>query len=165
MTVANTYTRSVADTFTQTSAKYLVSKVAADLRGLRAVYGEPSIDMINDFATELNELLRGGYVESVSYGFEKNGRWIAALNYEVWFGAASDDRPGRAPVGDASGAVFTSFLTYSWKWWRLSLTERERIESRLPFKRVSGKDPGGAWSAGNKTYSRDSVSLLRSVIG
>lgn len=163
--MANTYTRSAADTFTQTSARYLVSKVEADLLQMHAVHGEPSIDRIRDYAEELAVLILGGYVESVSYGFEKNGRWIAALNYEVWFGAASDDRPGRAPVGDTSGAIFTSFLTYSQRWQALPPAERKRISDKLPIRRVSGKDPGGAWSAGNKTYSRDSVSLLRSVIG
>lgn len=164
--MANTYTRSATSTFTLTDAVYLASKVAADLRQLQAIHGEPSIGDIEKYVLELAMLLADGYVESVSYGFEKDGRWIAALDYPVRFGGGrSDERPGRVPLSDTSGAVFTSFLAYSQRWWDLPHAERQRIESDLPIKRVSGMEPGGSWSAGDRTYSRHDVALCRRSIG
>ena len=161
----NTYTRSAAGTFTLTSVKYLVSKVMADLYGLQAIHGRPSDNEIQNYVEELAQLLFGGYVESVSYGFEKNRQWVAALNYEIWHGTGSDDRTGRVPITSSNGASFTSFLAYSQRWWNLRDDERRRIENSLPIKRSPGIEPGGAWSASNRGYSRDGVSLIRSAIG
>ena len=164
--MTNTYTRSSTGTFTLTSAKYLVSKVRADLYGLQVIHdGRPLDNEIDDYVMELVHLLLGGYVESVSYGFEKNGRWVAALNYEIWYGAGADDRSGRVPIANSRGARFTSFLTYSRMWWDLPDPVRRRISDSLPIKRVPGTEPGGVWSAGGRGYSRDGVFLLRRAIG
>ena len=162
----NTYTRSAASTFTLTDAKYLASKVEADLIQMNRIHGKPSIDKARDYAVELAELLAYGYVDSISYGFRKNGVWTVALNYRVGYGGGrADERPGRVPLGDTAGAAFGSVLTYSDKWLSLSLAERQRIEKRLPIPRRPGTEPGGAWPAGDRTYTRHDVSLGRRSIG
>ena len=72
--MTNTYTTSA--TFTKTNVEYVASKVLADLRGLRAYYGQPSEARIWEFYDELVELLVGGYVTSVEYGFKRYGQRV-----------------------------------------------------------------------------------------
>ena len=166
--MTTTFTRSTSETFTRTSAKYLASKVGADLRQMQRLHGVPSDGDIDGYAEELITLLAGGHVDSVAYGFKRADNWVMALRYTVNSDgtvSATDDRPGRVPLGDVQGARFESFLTYSSKWWALSSQERDRVERTLPFVRRSGVEPGGAWSYGGKTYSRDGLSLGRGTIG
>ena len=166
--MTTTYTRSSSETFTRTSAKYLVSKVAADLRQMQRLHGEPSDARIDRYVEELITLLAGGYLGSVTYGFKYAGVWVVALRYVVNLdgtASASDDRPGRAPLGDTRGATFGSFLTHSWKWPLLTAEQRRQVERTLPFRRSHGDEPGGAWNHGDRTYSRDGVSLNRGAIG
>ena len=166
--MTTTYTTSSSETFTRTSAKYLVSKVGADLRQTQRLHGEPSDAWIDAYVEELITLLGGGYLGSVTYGFQRAGEWVVALQYQVNLDgsiSAVDDRPGRVPLGDTWGATFGSFLTYSWKWWLLTADERRQVERALPFSRGIGNEPGGIWSNGGKTYSRDGVSLSRGTIG
>ncbi len=166
--MTTTYTRSNSETFTRTSAKYLVSKVAADLRQMQRLHGEPSDAWIDAYVEELITLLADGYLGSVTYGFQRGDEWVVALRYLVNLDgttAAVDDRPGRAPLGDTWGATFGSFLTYSWKWSLLTAEQRRQVERLLPFIRSYGDEPGGGWTYGGKTYSRDGVSLSRGTIG
>ena len=166
--MTTTFTRSSSETFTRTSAKYLVSKVAADLRQMQRLHRAPSDAKIADYVEELITLLAGGYVDSVEYGFKRANSWAVALRYTANSDgtvSGTDDRPGRVPLGDVQGTGFGSFLVYSSKWSLLSTDARERIERTLPFVRTSGSEPGGAWSYGGKTYSRDGVSLRRGTIG
>lgn len=166
--MTTTFTRSSTETFTRTSAKYLVSKVAADFRQMQRLHGAPSDAKILNYVEELITLLAGGYVDSVEYGFRRGNNWVVALRYTVSSDgtvSATDDRPGRVPLGDVQGAEFGSFLVSSLKWSLLSGDERERIERTLPFVRTSGSEPGGVWSYGRRTYSRDGVSLRRGTIG
>ncbi|MXX34909.1 MAG: hypothetical protein F4089_15480 [Gammaproteobacteria bacterium] len=163
-----TFTRTNTETFTRTSANYLVSKVAADLRQMQRLHGAPSDAMIADYVEELITLLAGGYVDSVEYGFKRGNNWVVALRYLVNSDgsiSATDDRPGRVPLGDVRGTGFGSFLVTSSKWSILSSVERERIERALPFVRTPGSEPGGTWNYGGRAYSKDGVSLRRGAIG
>ncbi|MYD52955.1 MAG: hypothetical protein F4W96_01430 [Chloroflexi bacterium] len=166
--MTTTYTRSYSETFTRTSAKYLVSKIAADLRQMQRLHGEPSDARIDAYVEELITLLTEGYLGSVTYGFQRAGEWVVALHYQVNLDgsiSAVDDRPGRVPLGDTWGATFGSFLTYSLKWLQLTDELRRHVERQLPFIRTHGDEPGGAWSYSDRTYSRDGVSLGRRTIG
>ena len=166
--MTTTLTRSSNETFTRTSARYLVSKVAADLRQMQRLHDAPSDDEIEDYVEELITLLADGYVDWVAYGFRRGNDWVAALRYTVNSDgtiSSTDDRPGRVPHSDVRGTRFGSFLSYSSKWWRLSNQQREEVKGTLPFIRTSGSEPGGAWSYGGRTYSRDGVSLRRGAIG
>ena len=128
--MTNTYTTS--STFTKTNVEYVASKVLADLRGLKAYYGEPDEDMIWDFYEELVELLAGGYVASVEYGFERNDQRIVSLHYEAQMdGSLTDGKSGGVYArADISRASWFSFLVYSNKWGSLSLLVLSRRSRR-----------------------------------
>jgi hypothetical protein len=164
MSAASTYTT----TFTETNARYLASKVAADLLQLARLYGRPSEKWIDEFIEELAILLPGGFVASVDYGFQVNGDWLIVLRYVVRSDGTltTDNRAGRIPAGvDVGGAGFASFLRFSEKWSRLSHQDRERIEKSLPFTRVTSDEPGtvnGIWVE-DRVYSSAGVALMRKV--
>jgi hypothetical protein len=158
-------------TFTLTHAKYLSSKVATDLHRFQRFYGSPSTVRIADFEAELSELLKYDAVESVVYGFQRHEAWTAAtIKYVRGPGGmiAVDDDPGKIrPNLDVSGAAFTSFLTYSAAWFRLSGAERAAIESRLVIQRSGSAEPqleAGHWVS-DRTYGSGGVALSRSSVG
>ncbi|RYE37335.1 MAG: hypothetical protein EOP48_28935, partial [Sphingobacteriales bacterium] len=70
------FTYSQTQTFTATHAKHISSKVAADLKRVQRFYGVPSDSSINDYETELIELLKKGYLGTVTYGFKREDKWI-----------------------------------------------------------------------------------------
>ena len=95
-------------TFTLTHARHLAAKVATDLKRLQRLYGELSDARIEQFEGEATELLRQGYLQSVTYGFQRNGNWIEpTLRYtarELADGGIDDD-PGRVrPGANVEGA-------------------------------------------------------------
>src|SRR4051812_14342051 len=111
---------SVTDTvtFTVTHARHLASKVATDLKRLQRFYGAPSDLQIDQFDSELVELLKGGYLGKVEYGFKRGQNWIVPmLTYtarELAGTEGTDNDPGKVqPGADISGASFHSYLTYS----------------------------------------------------
>src|SRR6478752_2501033 len=97
--MSTTLTYSNTQTFTLTHAKYLASKVATDLKRLQRLYGFPSDSIIESYETELTELLKGGYLDTVTYGFKRNNNWIEpTLRYtsqEISSGSGLDDDPGK----------------------------------------------------------------------
>src|SRR5262245_21863922 len=138
--MANTFTTTSTRTFTRTSAKYLASKVATDLYRFHRYYNRPTLEQVADYDVELTELLVGGYVSSVEYGFKSGNSRVLTLYYQVLAnGSLSDGNAGgtyaRAAVDAAS---WFSFLTYSSAWSALSHAEQAKIEAGLPFARSSG---------------------------
>ena len=161
--MTNTYTTS--STFTKTNVEYVASKVVADLRGLKAYYGEPDEDRIWDFYEELVELLAGGYVTSVEYGFKRNGQRVVSLYYEARMdGSLTDGKSGGVYArADISGASWFSFLIYSNKWGSLSPNAQQAVEARIPIKRSHGQAPGdgnGYWST-DRSYSSQGAGVQR----
>ena len=84
-----TQTYTTSETFTLTHAKYLASKVAADLLQMQMFYSSPSNEKINQYISELTTLLVHGYLESVDYGFRKDGKWVIQTSYSVKNGSIS----------------------------------------------------------------------------
>jgi len=164
------YSYSETQTFTVTHAKHLAAKVATDLKRMQRFYGVPSDSRINDYETEIIELLKKGYLKKVSYGFMKDGNFIEpTLNYTVQELAQSnsvDDDPGKIrPGANVFGASFYSFLTYSDAWFNLSLEERVRFENGLPFSRSTASEPGiNGYLDYDRTYTSGGRSLNRSTI-
>jgi len=160
---------SYSTTFTRTNARYLASKVAADLRQMRLFYGRPFDAEIDDYVEELTELLVGGYLESVDYGFHRNDGWAVAVGYIVVNGTlTTDDRAGRVTPGlNIGGAVWYSFLRYSSKWHGLSQEERNRIKATIPVKRTNANEPtvgfGNFWVE-DKVYTSGGTSFTRRTI-
>ena len=164
------YSVSEATTFTVTHAKYMASKVATDLKRLQRLYGLPSDSDITAYETEMTELLKNGYLETVTYGFKRDGNWIEpALLYiahDLLSSSSDDDDPGKVrPGADISGAKFSSYLTYSSAWNKLSLSEQEEFEKHLPFKRVGASAPGvDGYFNSDRSYSAGGMSLDRSSV-
>lgn len=166
--MSNTHT--VTETWSRTRARYVGGKVIADLRGFSQAYGAPSEQRLEAYLQELVELLDGGYIKEVSYGFKLNGGYVAALKYvaDMTGELAADDRSGRIPRGaDTTSTTFGSFLEYSQKWWNLSEEDRNRIKAKLPFVRGDGSDPGAGISGwvSDKTYSSAGNGFRRSTYG
>lgn len=162
---------STTNTFTLTHAKYLASKVATDLKRFQRLYGGvPSDQIIADYEGELTELLKHDGVDAATYGFKRNGVWTqAVVKYVTSSGGVLlvDDDPGKIRANlDVSGASFTSYLTYSQKWWSIPEPERAYIKARLPVQRTTGDEPGletGHWQ-NDLNYGAGGRALARSTV-
>lgn len=168
--MSSSYTNSETQTFTLTNAKYLASKVAADLKRIQRFYGSPSDFQIENFEAEVTELLRAGYLSEVTYGFQRNGNWIEpTLRYtskDLSGMSATDDDPGRVrPGADISNATFRSFLTKNYKFYLLSEIDQKRFEDGLPVQRMVATPPGiSGYISSDKSYSSGGHSLDRSSV-
>ncbi len=165
--MSTTYT--TTDTFTRTNAIYLASKVAADLKQMQLYYGNPSDVEIYQYIEELVILLLGGYLDSITYGYQKGADWITALNYSANFSSiySTDDRSGGViPGKDITGAVWGSYLRKNSKYNSLSSDEKERVEQSLPFTRTGSAEPSfrlGSFVENSKNYYSGGASLDRRV--
>ena len=167
--MANSYSVTDTATFTRAHAVHVAAKVATDLKRMQRLYGQPSDEWIQKFEAEVVVILKGGYLGTVAYGFQRNGSWIEpTLLYKArdLSDGAADDDPGRvrpgAPVG---GASFNSYLTYNSAWDKLSPKQQAEFDRRLPFTRTAAPEPDiiGYWS-GDLTYSAGNRALDRSSL-
>lgn len=167
--MSSTITFTETETFTTTHARYLATKVSADLKRLQRFYGEPSDEMIPQYEEELIALLRAGYLGTMIYGFRKNGRWVGLrliytsrnLNGML---DADDDPGGIRPNESVAGAEFYSYLTYSPIWSHLSYTERDSFKKSLPFYRQSALEPANTGVLiEDRTYSSGGRALDRVI--
>jgi len=161
---------SFTQTFTATNAKYLASKVATDLKRIQRFYGFPSDASIAMYETELSEYLRKGFLNKVTYGFKKDGKFIEpSLVYtaqDIAGFSSADDDPGKIrPGANISGASFGSYLIQNSEYERMSPSDEEAFVNSLPIKRTGSPEPGinGYLSADN-SYSSGSKSLNRSSV-
>lgn len=164
-----TETRVETKTFTLTEARYVTSKVAADLQSLRSYYQNPSNEDITNYAEEAAVLLALRYLDEVEYGFKKNGEVIFALKYKAKSNGTLeiDDRPGKVPaVLNLSGAVFYTYLRYNNAWYNLSAEEKAAVKKVLPVQRTTGGDPllsgNGYWET-SRSYSRNGEGVERQI--
>jgi hypothetical protein len=166
----SSYTLSESQTFTLTHAKHLASKVATDLKRIQRFYGSPSDTTIANYEMELIEILKGGYLKNVTYGFQLNEKWIEpTVSYtakDLSGLSSADDDPGRIkPNASISGASFTSFLSYNQKWDSLGASEKDAFKKTLPFQRGYGSEPGiNGYLSNDKTYSSGGRALDRSTV-
>ena len=164
------FTATETKTFTLTHARHLAAKVAADLKRLQRLYGNISDERIVQFEGEATELLRQGYLGTVTYGFKRDGNWIEpTLRYtaQELANGDTDDDPGRVRPGvNITGAAFHSYLTYSPAWYALTSAQREAIEQQLPLQRTGAAEPQviGGYFADDKTYSSGGRALGRSSV-
>lgn len=163
--MSSTYT----STFTITHAQYLASKVAADLKQMQLLYGEPTDGHIQELVEELTLFLKHGYLQSIDYGFKSGRSWVLAVSYEVnpVTGLFTDNNPGRiAPGKNINGAEFSSHRRPSQKYNSLSFTERETFDNLNPIKWTGAPDPqAGLSGAYDKTYSAGGQQLNRKILG
>lgn len=162
-------TVSESATFTVTHARHMAAKVATDLKRLQRFYGSPSDTRIADYETEAIALMKAGYLNYVWYGFKRNNLWIEpTLKYtaqDLYSGSVDDD-PGKIrPGADVSGASFSSYLTYSAKWYALSTAEQDAYERGLPYIRTGAAEPAvNGYLANDKTYSSGGRALERAMV-
>lgn len=167
----SSYTTTGTETFTLTHAKHIAAKVATDLQRFYRLYGKPSLTEIDAYQEELTILLKYDALDSVVYGFKRNGLWtMASARYVALPGGAMevDDDPGRIkPNHDVSGSHFSSFLCYSSRFFALSPGERAAIMEQIPVNRETTDVPGlerGAWTA-DRNYAAGGRGLGRSTVG
>jgi hypothetical protein len=152
------------NTNTKIDAKYLGSKIAADLRQLQILYGKPSNSDIDSYVDEFITLIKEGYIKSVDYGYRKNEIWIVGVSYEVSTFNSVDDSPGKIPVDkDITGATWGSYMRKSQKFYNLSSDQQLAVLKSLPFQRsINNNDPqnGANWTY-DKAYGSGDVELKR----
>ena len=157
-------------TFSATSARYLTSKIAADLRIMHHAYGFPTLQQVDEFADEAAQLMLEGYLSWVEYGLRRptssgGMEWVLQLRYTVnSSGMLTDDHPGGVPLtAPTEGVSFYSYLAYSSAFKLLPDARRSAIERALPVQRSSAPETprAGGVVNGSRGYSRDGVSLAR----
>ncbi|MBB5774064.1 HORMA-1 domain-containing protein [Nonomuraea jabiensis] len=165
--MTTSYTRAESQSYSLASAKYVASKIATDLRQVQRYYGSPSDDDIEDYALEAALLSYGRYVDKIIYGFQRSGNWILSLEYTSADGTlVADDRAGGIyRHANTDGAIFTSYLYYSWKWSQLVGADRDDFVELLPFARTSAPAPGytGGYHTSDRTYSAHGTGFNRST--
>lgn len=167
--MSNSYTTTSTDTFTVTHAKHIAAKVSTDLTRFMRFYGNPTMDTIKKYEDELTALLKEDYLDNVTYGFKKDGKWVEAIRYHALPGGqlVGDDDPGKIRPGiDITGCTFSSFLIKNSKWDNLIPAAQALFEASLPFNRTAGSEPplsSGVWSHGHE-YSAGGRGIKRSTI-
>jgi hypothetical protein len=168
--MSSSYTLSASETFTITHARHLAAKVKTDLKRIQRLYGYPSDVAIDNYESEITELLKANCLEEVIYGFKKNDHWLEpTLRYSAkdLQGYGGDDDPGKVRPGlDITGASFYSFLTFNSNWNTLSDSEKQALEAKLPFIRGTAETPktSNGFFIDDKTYTAGGVSLGRSTM-
>jgi len=161
-----TSTSTQSATFTIANARYVSSKIKTDLKLLQRRYGDPSDERIEAFGEEAAQLLNQGYLDTVAFGYRRNGNWTLALRYTANANGTltSDDRAGGvARDVDVAGASFHSYLTHSVAWVLLDADAREKVEKSLPVSRIGAPAPGttgGYWTA-DRDYSSNGTGVAR----
>lgn len=153
-------------TFTIVHARYLASKVAADMHLCAAYYGKPSEQQIRDYAEEFAQFLNEGYLVKYEFGFKKDGLRIVSWRFTVDSdgNVRADDRPGKVvPYVDIAGAAFFTFLTWNSNFSGLSQVERERFTGTLPVRRTTGGPPsdGDGYWVSDRNYHSGGCSVGR----
>lgn len=171
----SSFTITESTTFTLTHAKYISSKVAADLKRIQRLHnGSPTDNQISNYEAELTELLKAGYLGEVTYGFQRKvgdtKEWIQpTLIYtssDLVNTYGEDADPGKIyPVTLDPNAYFTSYLTYSPAWNKLSQTEKDAFECKLPFQRSGMPKPSiNGYVVSDQTYSAGGRALSRTSV-
>lgn len=168
--MTSSYTVSQSSTFTITHARHMAAKVAADLKRLQRLYGQPSDAEIANYESEVVEFLKSGYLGTVTYGYKRDGQWIEpTLRYSAKDLAGADgygDDPGKVRPGkNVDNATFYSYMTYSSAWSSLTPAQKEAFQKTLPFQRGGAPEPtvnghlvpDRIYTAGGKALDRSSV--------
>ena len=150
--MSSSYSITESSTFTITHARHMAAKVATDLKRMQRFYGSPSDSDIADYETEVTELLKAGYLGTVTAQDLADG--------------ANDDDPGKLRASaDISGATFYSYLTYSAAWDALNATDRDQFKKRMPYYRNSAAEPAvNGYLIDDRTYSSGGRALNRSSV-
>lgn len=154
-----TFSVTTSSTFSIIHARYLSSKVAADMHLCAQYYGKPTEARVREYAEELAQYLNAGYLQEYEFGYKKDGKRIVCWRYKVDANGhlTTDDRAGKiVPYVDVTGAVFFNFLTQNSRFLQLSTEQQARFESNLPLQRTGGQPPSdgaGYWMSDRNYFS------------
>ena len=168
--MSGSFTVSETSTFTLTHAKYMAAKVATDLKRMQRFYGAPNDADIAGYEAEVVELLKVGYLGTLTLGFRRDDKWIPpTLRYTARDFAgttANDDDPGSVkPGANVVGADFYNYLTYSAEWSKLTTTQRETFKQRMPFYRTGANEPAiNGYLVNDRVYSSGGRALDRASV-
>jgi hypothetical protein len=163
-----TQTLTQTATFNRTNARYVATKVAADLRRMQHLYGWPTEKVIADLLEEITEMLALDYLQTVEIGFERNGKRVVSLKYESRRDGtlSADDNAGGLPRGvDVTGCDRINYMTYTSKFNALSTEQQLAVKKTLPYVRTAASEPrdgNGYWTQ-DKTYSSNGGGTVRRV--
>jgi hypothetical protein len=90
--------------------------------------------------------------------------WVLQLRYTVSSsGVLADDHPGGVPATAPAEASFHSYLAYSAAFHALPEWQQDEVKATLPVSRTGAAESprAGGTVNGNRSYSRDGVSLFR----
>ena len=154
-----TFSVTTSSTFSIIHARYLSSKVAADMHLCAQYYGKPTEARVREYAEELAQYLNAGYLQEYEFGYKKDGKRIVCWRYKVDANGhlTTDDRAGKiVPYVDVTGSVFFNFLTQNSRFLHLSAEHQARFESNLPLQRTGGQPPSdgaGYWMSDRNYFS------------
>lgn len=166
----SSYSITESTTFTVTHARHMAAKVSADLKRMQRFYGYPGDTDIVNYESEVTELLKAGYLGTLTVGFKRNDQWIEpTLRYtarDLAGMGSNDDDPGRVlPGRDVSGASFYNYLTYSAAWDAVPASEKDAFKRRMPFYRTNATQPTvNGYLVDDKTYSAGGRALGRASV-
>ena len=142
--MSTTYVNTSTETFTRAHVKRISYRVATDLKRIQRLYNQPSDDRIVKYEKELIELIAFGYLDTITYGFKQNGKWIEpTLRFTAFELVQQEygDDPGRIRYRPGLGeATFCSYLVPTSAWYALSNGEQVAFEKNLPFRRSSAAE-------------------------
>jgi Bacterial HORMA domain family 1 len=160
------YSFTTSNSFTITHARYLASKVAADMHICAQYYGKPLEQRIREYAEELAQYLNEGYLAEYEFGYKRDNKRIVSWRYKVDGNGVLkvDDRPGKIPpYVDVTGAIFFCFLTQNSSFFQLAQEQQDRFEAALPIRRFGGDPPSdgfGYWTS-DRNYFAAGLGLNR----
>jgi hypothetical protein len=166
MTNSTTRTLSESESFTIADAKYLASRIASDLDQVRLYYGGVSSEHIQNLVAEAAILLKFGLLESVKYGYKRNGSWAYFVSYSVnYLGqlVAADDHPGG--IDTQANVVGATWYSYLGRRTNHDLTEDDitKINQLIPIQRSFGVEPSftGGTHTTDRSYYRSGTGVSR----
>lgn len=168
--MTGSFTISESQTFTATHARHMATKVSTDLRRLKSFYGQPTNNEIAQWEAEVIELLKAGYLGTLTIGFRRDEAWIEpTLRYtarNLAGASANDDDPGGIrPGASVDGAYVYNYLTYSPAWYSADNAKREAFKRTLPFQRDDAPEPAvNGRLVPDRTYSAGGQSLGRTSV-
>ncbi|MDH7943461.1 hypothetical protein QGM61_06480 [Pseudohongiella sp. SYSU M77423] len=157
-------------TFTVTHARYLASKISTDLKRIQRFYpGHITDDRISDFEQEVTEYLKAGYLQSVTYGFQRDGKWVeptVRYSAQQLLDSEVDDDPGKIrPNRNVEGARFASYLIQNDAWGKLTGEQKKAFEEKVVIKRVGAPAPSvNGYFESDLKYTAGGQSLMRSRV-
>jgi Bacterial HORMA domain family 1 len=164
--MSQTATRSAS--FTLTEARYLSSKVRADLRLTKLFYGSPTDQQIDDYGEEVALYLNAGYLDRVRFGFTRDEMWIP-LTFEYTaaeLADGTDNDPGKVfPGFNIYGARFATYLWPNDRYKHESPGVKGAFTATLPVSRSYGTEAPayGTWTWDN-VYCSAGTGLKRRTL-